>query len=326
VSRFVTTSKLSIRHPAGVVNSTTSPVRTTRTRDPGETTTYDRSTDALTTAITPSLPSRPASVTDAFSGSTPAATGSSNKATESGDPAASRASATGVNDASSPAAGCPDVSGATIPWATHASSGATTSPGSPTARASIDSTPDAGVTAKRIDGTGNAVVAVDDGPADPSGFPPRSHATSRTSAARTPAPATILRIPIEDTDDPRHGRGPRTSSYVMEDQSTRPILVVGDRGADRWDVAWALHEAGIGAEQAPSAADARRRVADGRVAGVVVDSAIDEATLLSISLELRPDPETGDMPFILVAHRSAPSSVVERVRRLLQASWSSEPK
>lgn len=107
----------------------------------------------------------------------------------------------------------------------------------------------------------------------------------------------------------------------------RPILVVGDSVAHRWDLAWAFHEAGIPAEQACSADQARHRVGHGRLAGVVLDGVVPELDLDDLVVEMRADPETGEVPFVLAVSRtSTPSAVVARVRSLLQASCSSEPK
>lgn len=108
---------------------------------------------------------------------------------------------------------------------------------------------------------------------------------------------------------------------------SRPILVVGDNVAQRWDLAWAFHEAGIAAEQACSAEQARHRVSHGRLAGVVVEGVFPELDLDELVYGMEPDPETGDVPFILAVSRATtPSDVVARVRTLLQASCSSEPK
>ena len=107
----------------------------------------------------------------------------------------------------------------------------------------------------------------------------------------------------------------------------RPILVVGDSVAHRWDLAWAFHEAGIPAEQACSADQARHRVGYGRLAGVVLDGVVPELDLDDLVVELLPDPETGDVPFVLAVSRATtPSDVGARVRSLLQASCSSEPR
>ncbi|MDQ1439000.1 MAG: hypothetical protein QOK43_2629 [Acidimicrobiaceae bacterium] len=124
--------------------------------------------------------------------------------------------------------------------------------------------------------------------------------------------------------------------HAVSDPKNRPILVVGENVGDRWDLAWALHEAGIVAEQLASAAQAKDRIAHGWLAGVVVDSAMDDDAVEKLVIDLRPDPETGQIPFVLVATRATtPSLVVARVQTLLrsqlearvnQASWSSEPK
>jgi CheY-like chemotaxis protein len=109
--------------------------------------------------------------------------------------------------------------------------------------------------------------------------------------------------------------------------ANRPILVVGDNVAHRWDLAWALHEAGIPAEQAATMEQARQRVGHGRLAGVVVDSGSAELTVRQLARVVQPDPDTGEIPFILDASQaSTPAKVVARVQSLLQASVSSEPK
>jgi hypothetical protein len=107
------------------------------------------------------------------------------------------------------------------------------------------------------------------------------------------------------------------------DRDPRPILVVGDNVADRWDIAWALHEAGIPAEQACPGDQARRRVGHGRLAGVVVEDG--DADVLAGAVQ--PDDDSGEIPFVLAVSRATdPASVVARVRALLQTSWSSEPR
>jgi CheY-like chemotaxis protein len=104
----------------------------------------------------------------------------------------------------------------------------------------------------------------------------------------------------------------------VEDNS-RPILVVADEVAVRWDIAWALHEAGISAEQAATGDQARRRIGHGRLAGVVLDGAVPGLELDDLAAGLVPDPGTGDMPFVLAVPRATnPSEVVTRVRMLLQ--------
>ena len=108
-----------------------------------------------------------------------------------------------------------------------------------------------------------------------------------------------------------------------------PILVVGDHVGSRWDLAWALHEAGIPAEQLGSAEQTRRRIAHGRFSGVVV-AAGSEHVADAIAADLPIDADTGEVPFLLVATRATtPAAVVARVQSLLaatQASWSSDPR
>lgn len=111
-----------------------------------------------------------------------------------------------------------------------------------------------------------------------------------------------------------------------------PVLVVGEDVGDRWDVAWALQEAGVAAEQLSSAAQARDRVAHGRFAGIVLtDPAADSHALADdLAGRIAADAVTGEVPFLLVAPRATtPSAVVARVQSLLrvgQASWSSDPR
>jgi len=116
-------------------------------------------------------------------------------------------------------------------------------------------------------------------------------------------------------------------AVLVVQMDPRPILVVGDSVAHRWDLAWAFHEAGIPAEQACSADQARHRLGHGRLAGVVLEGVMPELEPDDLARELRPDPDTGDVPFVLAVSRTTtPSDVVDRVRSLLQASCSSEPK
>jgi CheY-like chemotaxis protein len=113
----------------------------------------------------------------------------------------------------------------------------------------------------------------------------------------------------------------------MADPHNRPVIVVGDNVSHRWDVAWALHEAGIPAEQAASADQARHRASHGRLAGLVVEGTAAGLDLDELLLDLRPDPETGEIPFVLAFPGATdPAAVVHRVRCVLQASWSSEPR
>jgi len=103
------------------------------------------------------------------------------------------------------------------------------------------------------------------------------------------------------------------------DDTNRPILVVADEVAVRWDLAWALHEAGIPAEQAATGEQARRRIGHGRLAGVVLDGAVPGLELDDLAAALLPDPDSGSLPFLLAVPRStAPAEVVHRVRMLLQ--------
>lgn len=122
---------------------------------------------------------------------------------------------------------------------------------------------------------------------------------------------------------------PRTDAVYtteMADPRTQLVLVVGDDVTRRWDLAWALHEAGIPAEQA-SGDQARARVGEGRVAGVVVDAASNGLDPGALAAELGPDPETGAVPFVLALSPGAtPDEVAARVQRVLQASCSSEPR
>lgn len=99
------------------------------------------------------------------------------------------------------------------------------------------------------------------------------------------------------------------------------MLVVGDNVDDRWSLAWALHEAGIAAEQLPDVGQARDRVTHGRLAGIVLQSTVDPALVDELTSDLHPDPTSGAMPFILVAPRATtPEGVVARVRVLLEDS------
>jgi CheY-like chemotaxis protein len=102
------------------------------------------------------------------------------------------------------------------------------------------------------------------------------------------------------------------------DLRNRPILVVADEVSVRWDLAWALHEAGFPAEQVASGDQARNRIMHGRLAGVVLDGVIPGLELDDLAAQLEPDPETGELPFVLaVPRRSPPTDVVRRVRSLL---------
>src|SRR5690242_20630133 len=104
------------------------------------------------------------------------------------------------------------------------------------------------------------------------------------------------------------------------EEHKRPILVIADEVAVRWDLAWALHEAGIPAEQAATGEQARRRIGHGRLAGVVLDGAVPGIELDDLAAGLEPDPDTGDLPFVLsVPRATAPAEVVTRVRSLLQS-------
>lgn len=106
----------------------------------------------------------------------------------------------------------------------------------------------------------------------------------------------------------------------MADTRNRTILVVGEHVGDRWDLAWALHEAGITAEQASSAEQARARLAHGGLGGVVVEGA-GQAAADELIEATAPDPVTGEVPFVLVATRATtPAAVVARVRKLLDAA------
>lgn len=110
----------------------------------------------------------------------------------------------------------------------------------------------------------------------------------------------------------------------MAQTEHRPVLVVGD---SRWDVAWALQEAGIPAEQAVSGAHACERLAHGRLAGVVVEGSPEGVDLDALADTAQPDPDTGELPFILaVPHVKNPAEVVARVQSVLQTNWSSEPR
>jgi DNA-binding NtrC family response regulator len=99
------------------------------------------------------------------------------------------------------------------------------------------------------------------------------------------------------------------------------VLVVGDNVNDRWNLAWALHEAGIAAEQVTDVCQARDRVSHGRLAGVILDSSTDPTLVEELTNELHPNPQSGEVPFILVAPRATTTEgVVARVRVLLQNS------
>ena len=113
----------------------------------------------------------------------------------------------------------------------------------------------------------------------------------------------------------------------MADLRSGPILVVGEHVGDRWDIAWALHEAGMSAEQVGSAEQARARLSHGRVMGVVVEAALGDDVADGLAAALDPDPATGEIPFLLVASRATtPAAVVARVQTLLQAAASDELK
>lgn len=119
--------------------------------------------------------------------------------------------------------------------------------------------------------------------------------------------------------------------HAVTDSLDGPVLVVGEHVGDRWDLAWALHEAGIPAEQMRSADQARIRIAHGRVAGVLITQSTGDGELVDeLASRLEPDPVSGQVPFLLVAPRATtPAAVVARVQTLLranQASWSSEPR
>lgn len=104
----------------------------------------------------------------------------------------------------------------------------------------------------------------------------------------------------------------------------RAVLVVGPDVGARWEVAWALHEAGIPAEQAGDDQQARRRIVHGRLAGVVLASSPANQPV-ELAAELLPDPETGELPFVLVTDpATSPESVVARVRALLGAGRAAE--
>lgn len=99
--------------------------------------------------------------------------------------------------------------------------------------------------------------------------------------------------------------------------------MVGEHVGDRWDLAWALHEAGIAAEQVGSADQARDRLAHGGLAGVVVESGLGDQVADVLAGEAQPDPVTGEVPFVLAATRATtPAAVVARVRTLLSAAAS----
>lgn len=111
----------------------------------------------------------------------------------------------------------------------------------------------------------------------------------------------------------------------MADASNRPILVVGEHVGDRWDLAWALHEAGIVAEQVCSADQARDRLAHGRLAGIVVENSLGDDVADALAGAVEPDPVTGEVPFFLVATRATtPAAVVARVQTLLEAAAASD--
>jgi DNA-binding NtrC family response regulator len=103
------------------------------------------------------------------------------------------------------------------------------------------------------------------------------------------------------------------------DGEQRAILVVGPDVGQRWELAWALHEAGIVAEQAGTGEQALRRIVHGRLAGVVLDGLAPRDMVDELVQEIHPDPETGEVPFVLVTSgRPDAESVVARVRVLLQ--------
>ncbi|HEV7887416.1 MAG TPA: hypothetical protein VGO92_07650 [Acidimicrobiales bacterium] len=105
------------------------------------------------------------------------------------------------------------------------------------------------------------------------------------------------------------------------DSRPRPILIIGDSLSGRWDLAWALHEAGIPAEQAGPGEQTRHRIVPGALAGVVMEGVMDDLDLDELAADLPADPETGEVPFLLaVSRQTDPASVVVRVRALLQAS------
>lgn len=118
----------------------------------------------------------------------------------------------------------------------------------------------------------------------------------------------------------------------MTESMSGPVLVVGEQVCDRWDLAWALHEAGIAAEQVRSADQARDRIAHGRITGVILSQTVGDADVVDeLAADLEPDPLTGRVPFLLVASRATtPSAVVARVQTLLrsesQASWSADSR
>ncbi|HZQ26732.1 MAG TPA: hypothetical protein VFA94_03435 [Acidimicrobiales bacterium] len=95
--------------------------------------------------------------------------------------------------------------------------------------------------------------------------------------------------------------------------------MVGPDVGQRWELAWALHEAGIAAEQAGTGEQARRRIVHGRLAGVVLDGLTPVELVDELVHEVHPDPETGEVPFVLVTTRDADAgTVVARVRTLLR--------
>jgi DNA-binding NtrC family response regulator len=107
----------------------------------------------------------------------------------------------------------------------------------------------------------------------------------------------------------------------VADASSRSILVVGEHVGDRWDLAWALHEAGIVAEQVSSADQACDRLAHGGLAGIVVESALGDDVADALLSAIKPDPITGELPFVLVATRATtPAAVVARVQTLVATS------
>jgi hypothetical protein len=98
----------------------------------------------------------------------------------------------------------------------------------------------------------------------------------------------------------------------VTDLRNRPVLVVGDNMSGRWDVTWALHEAGILAEQVADPERARTRAAHDTLAGVVLldstDPGLEEALV-------------AEVPFVLITSRTTdPDQVVARVYALLDES------
>jgi DNA-binding NtrC family response regulator len=96
------------------------------------------------------------------------------------------------------------------------------------------------------------------------------------------------------------------------------ILVIGPDVGHRWELAWALHEAGITAEQAGTGEQALRRVVHGRLAGLVVDGITPADEVDQLVREVHPDPASGEVPFVLVTSGHTDSAaVVGRVQALL---------